>query len=349
MVLSVLLLSPIIVMSFDDISIDELNVFPLDKLAKTLTLYAINKKKVVCLTRSQIKALEVTGDVDAIGTLPEQWICFPLHHQGAFLGSFVVQSYRMGTEYSQHDIDVLVLISHVIAAALFLFKRNSQLSDALNSLQLHKDQLEEKVQERTYKLEQVLNSLKEEVEKGKKQEQQLKFIAFHDALTNLYNRKYLLDQMQLLSSKSKREETHVVIAFLDLDGFKAINDEYGHACGDYVLQVTAQRLQECFRQHDIIARYGGDEFVVLLNNKIQLDDLTGILKRTITSVSSDIEYQANIVSIGVSIGVAQSKQMNIDTEHLLDQADKALYQAKANGKGCFVFSYNTLGTELTCK
>jgi len=322
----------------DDISIDELNLVPVVTLAKTLTSYAIKKKRVVSLTRSQIEALSLTGEVEVLGTMPEQWLCLPLHHQGAYLGNFVVQSYRTHLEYSRHDIDVLVLISHVIAAALSLFKRNSQLSDALNELQLHKDQLEAKVHERTYKLEETLASWQKEMVKGKELEGKLKYIAFHDNLTSLYNRQFFLDQMQLLTSKSNREQTHVIIAFLDLDGFKVINDKHGHACGDYVLQVTAKRLKECFRQHDLIARYGGDEFVVLLNNKIQAADLEGVLNRLIVSISSEISYQENTVSVGVSIGVAQSRQINIDTAQLLEQADQALYQAKANGKGRFVFS-----------
>ncbi|KGJ91646.1 sensor domain-containing diguanylate cyclase [Colwellia psychrerythraea] len=322
----------------DNISIDELNLVSIDQLVKTLTSYAIQKKKVVCLTRPEIEALALAGEVDVLGTMPEQWLCFPLHHQGAFLGDFVVQSYRSQNEYSQHDIDILILISHVIAAALFLFKRNSQISDTLNEIQLHKDRLEEKIHERTYKLEQALNDLQKEMAKGKKLEQKLKFIAFHDNLTNLYNRQYFLDQMKLLTSKSHREETHVIIAFLDLDGFKKINDENGHACGDHVLQITAQRLKKCFRQHDIIARYGGDEFVVLLNNQILLEDLKGLLHRVITVISSDISYQEQEVSVGLSIGLSQSKQATIDTQKLLEQADQALYQAKANGKGCFVFN-----------
>ncbi|MCP4988842.1 MAG: GGDEF domain-containing protein [Colwellia sp.] len=228
-----------------------------------------------------------------------------------------------------------MLISHVISAALFLFKRNSQLSDTLNEFQLHKDQLEEKVYERTHKLEQALNSLEKEMAKGKELEKQLKFIAFHDSLTDLYNRKFFLDQMQLLASRSKREKIHATITFLDLDGFKAINDVYGHACGDHVLRITAQRLQECFRQHDIIARFGGDEFVVLLNNHISIADLENILNRLIVSIYSGIHYKEHIVSVGVSVGVAQPKQINIDTQQLLEQADKALYQAKSSGKGVF--------------
>ncbi len=322
----------------DDISVDELNLVPLEKLAKTLTLYAIKKKEVVCLTRSEIETLELAGEVEVIGTMPEQWLCFPLHHQGAYLGNFVVQSYRTKDEYSQHDVDVLVLISQVIAAALSLFKRNSQLSDALNELQLHKDQLTEKVHERTAKLEDALTKLQDEVAKGKLLEDKLKFFAFHDSLTNLYNRKYLLDQLTLLKSRSQRQVTHIAIAFLDLDGFKTINDRHGHACGDHVLKVTAQRLHSCFRQHDIIARFGGDEFVVLFNDKVLAHDLSGILTRVISLISSEINYQDKTISVGVSIGVAQSEQLNIDTQALLESADKSLYRAKTQGKGCYIYN-----------
>ncbi len=322
----------------DDISTEELNLVPIERILKTLTHYAIKKKKVVCLTRPEIDELSVNGDVLVLGTLPEQWLCFPLQHQGAFLGSFVVQSYRSQSEYSQHDIDVLALISHVIAASLSLFKRNSQLSDALNEVQVHKDQLQEKVKLRTSALEDALANLQKEVNKGKELEQQLKFLAFHDSLTNLCNRKYFLDQMSLLSSKSSREDVYVTILFLDLDGFKLINDNHGHACGDYVLKVTAKRLTECFRHHDIVARFGGDEFVVLLNSNIIHDDLVSILQRVICSVSNDISYQGNNVSVGVSIGVSQSQCRKLESKKLLEQADQALYKAKEKGKGCFVFN-----------
>ena len=322
----------------DDLSAEELNLVPIERILKTLTHYAINKKKVVCLTRSEIEQLSVNGDVVVLGTLPEQWLCFPLQHQGSFLGSFVVQSYRSESEYSQHDINVLALISHVIAASLALFKRNSQLSDALNEVQVHKDQLQEKVKLRTLALEETLAKLQKEVSKGKELEQQLKFLAFHDNLTNLYDRNYFFDQMALLSSKSSREAVYATILFLDLDGFKRINDNYGHACGDYVLKVTAKRLTECFRHHDVVARFGGDEFVVLLTSKIVNDDLVNILQRIICSVSNEMSYQGNDVSVGVSIGISQAQCCKIDSKKLLEQADQALYQAKEKGKGCFVFN-----------
>jgi len=322
----------------DDISTDDLNLVPLEKLFKTLTMYAIKKKQVVCLTRNEIEILGEQGEVCVLGTIPEQWLCFPLIHQGEFLGDFVIQSYRSSEEYSQQDIDVLNLISHVIAAALFLFKQNAELTDTLSQLQQHKDQLEEKIQSRTSELEHTLSSLQDEIEKSKELEERLKFLAFHDSLTELYNRQYFLEQMENLASKSKREQIHAVVAFLDLDGFKPINDAFGHACGDYVLKTTAQRLLSCFRRHDTVARFGGDEFVILLNNAISNESLVAILTRVVEVVSQVIHYQDNCVKIGVSIGVAQHFNGVINPSQLLERADFSLYQAKEKGKGCFVFN-----------
>jgi diguanylate cyclase (GGDEF)-like protein len=330
--------------SIDNMSLDELNLVPLEKLFKTLTLYAIKKKKIVCLNRTQIEALETKGEVKVLGTMPEQWLCFPLAHQGEFLGNFVVQSYRDSTEYSQHDIDVLTLISNVIAASLFLFRQNAQLSDTLEELQQHKDLLEIKVHERTRELESTLGVLQVEIDKSKELEQQLTFLAFHDSLTKLYNRKYFIDQMDVMASKSYRERSEAILAFLDLDDFKSINDKYGHACGDYVLQTTAKRLKTCFRRHDVIARFGGDEFVVLINNAISSDDLTVLLDRVVFLLSSEIKYKKDEdvihVSIGVSLGIAVCNHYKVNVNNVLEQADKALYQAKERGKGCYVFSHN---------
>lgn len=320
----------------DKISSEELNLVPLEEIFETLTFYAIKKKKPVCLTKTEIQLLMDNGEVNIIGTIPEQWLCFPLTHQDNFLGDFVIQSYRSSEEYNQHDMDVLTLISNVIAAALFLFNQNAELNDALTELNEHKEQLEQKIKARTYELENTLGSLQIEIDKSKELQQQLSFLAFHDNLTGLYNRQYFIDQLELLASKSKRESSFVTLAFTDLDGFKAVNDTYGHVCGDYILKITAKRLRECFRRHDIITRFGGDEFVILIQSEISKKSLHLILTRVIELVSSPISYQEHNLSVGISIGVAQINNMEIQINQLLDQADKALYQAKEQGKGCFV-------------
>lgn len=322
----------------DDISIEELNIVPLEKLFKTLTMYAIKKKQVVCLTKQQISRLSEQGEVQVLGTVPEQWLCFPLIHQGDYLGSFVIQSYRSSEEYEQHDIDVLTLISNVIAAALFLFRQNTELNQTLHELERHKEQLAEKVTERTAELEQTLSSLQLEIAKGKELEQQLKELAFHDGLTKLYNRQYFVDQMEMLASKSKREPVEAIVAFLDLDGFKPLNDNFGHAYGDHVLKVIAKRLQDCFRRHDIVARFGGDEFVVLIGNPISTANLENLLNRVVATISQAIEFQEQSVRVGVSIGIARHLGETFDIDNLLERADFALYQAKNKGKGCFIFN-----------
>jgi len=320
----------------DKISSEELNLVPLEEIFETLTFYAIKKKRTVCLTKAEIQQLMDNGDVNVIGTIPEQWLCFPLIHQGDFLGDFVVQSYRSDKEYNQHDIDVLTLISNVIAAALFLFNQNAELNDTLTELNEHKEQLEDKIKARTHELENTLSSLQIEIDKSKELQQQLSFLAFHDHLTGLYNRQYFIDQLEILASKSKREKSFVTLAFTDLDGFKAINDTYGHACGDYILKVTAKRLRECFRRHDIITRFGGDEFVVLIHSEISKESLQHMLGRVVEFISSPISYQEHNLNVGISIGVAQSKNTEIKINPLLEKADKALYQAKEQGKGCYI-------------
>jgi len=316
----------------DSVSSDEINSVPLEELYDTLTFYALKKKKVVCLVKNDIQQLVEKNVINVLGSMPEQWLCFPLIYKGNFLGDFVIQSYRSTDEYNQDDINILNFISNVIAAALYLFNKNSELEE-------YKEQLEIKIFKRTEELESTLKSLTVEIEKSKELEEQLTFEAFHDSLTGLYNRKYLVDHLEITSSKSKRNDLNLCIAFLDLDGFKLINDNYGHACGDHVLKVTAERLQSCFRRHDILARFGGDEFVVLICEKLTKEDLTVIFNRVLHTVSSPIYYEEQqSVSVGVSIGLARSEQTSIVHKELLAQADQALYEAKEKGKGCFVFN-----------
>ena len=324
----------------DSLSSEELNNVPLDDIFETLTFYAIKKKKIVSLTKEDINKLIDNQEVNVLGTIPEQWLCFPLIYKELFLGSFVIQSYRSCDEYDQNDIDILSFISNVIAAALYLFNKNTELADALSEVQEYKDQLEIKIFDRTTELESTLSSLQLEISKSKELEKQLTYEAFHDNLTGLYNRKYFVDHLEIVASRCKREPIKVYIAFLDLDGFKLINDKHGHACGDHILKITAQRLKSGFRRHDILARFGGDEFVVLISADISLVHLKQLLKRIIISVASPVIIEDKTeVSVGVSIGVAYSDQANVVQNELLHQADNALYKAKKQGKSCYVLDW----------
>jgi len=317
----------------DSMSIDSLNKVPLEDIFSTLTFYAIKKKKIVCLTKDEINQLLDVNEVKIIGSVPEQWLCFPLQYKGKFFGNFVVQSYRSKDEYNENDIEILGYISGVIATAIFLFNKNIELEKALIEVESNKDLLEVKIQQRTAELEDTLQSLKQEMIKSKTLEKQLTFEVFHDSLTQLYNRKFFADQLEIEASKAEREVHQVTLAYMDLDGFKQINDNFGHDCGDVVLKAIADRLRLCFRRHDNIVRIGGDEFVLLITVAINDPDMMKLFNRLIELVSQPIAYKDSVVNVGISIGLSASDKPDVIREQLLVQADNALYQSKSNGKG----------------
>jgi len=320
----------------DGMSVESLSKVSDQILSSSLTSYALKKKAIVNLQKPEISRLMSSNIINPIGTIPDQWLCLPLMHKGEYFGSIVVQSYRDTDEYKEDDIEILTYISDVIATALFFFNENIALSEALICLERNKEQLEEKITERTLSLENTLTSLQSEIIKSKQLEEQLKFDAYHDELTSLYNRKYFIEQLDLVASQVNRDFHTIFLAYMDLDGFKAINDTFGHACGDFVLTKTAERMLSCFRRHDIVARLGGDEFVVLITDATSFDGIEHLFQRLIECISSPLEYQSETVSVGLSIGLACTEQASDVSSHLLAQADSALYQAKEAGKGCLV-------------
>ena len=127
------------------------------------------------------------------------------------------------------------------------------------------------------------------------------------------------------------------ILFVDLDGFKPINDRLGHQAGDAVLRHTAKLFQSCLRQGDVVGRYGGDEFTFLLNQVHDESDATSIAERILTKLQAPINV-GEPVHVGASIGIAFRTNMNETAEELIRDADQAMYRAKAQGKNCYVIS-----------
>ncbi len=159
-------------------------------------------------------------------------------------------------------------------------------------------------------------------------------LARYDPLTDLPNRAVFLDRLHFALQLARRRKHHVALLFIDLDGFKPVNDRFGHAAGDAVLVEVAQRLQARVREIDTVARLGGDEFAVLLDG-IDLERAEAICERILTALVSGVETADHLVTVSASIGLAVGSG-DQRANDLLRDADLAMYEAKARGKNRFV-------------
>jgi len=172
------------------------------------------------------------------------------------------------------------------------------------------------------------------------------FIAVHDGLTGLHNRTFLTDHFETLIKGAHRRRERLAVIQLDLDRFKQINDTLGHAAGDYVLVVTAQRMRDSCRASDLCARLGGDEFVMILNGAGTTEDIHALAKRIIGEINEPITFQGTTIMPGASAGIAVYPVDADNAQDLLVHADLALYSAKKLGGGNFSFFSEELRREL---
>lgn len=168
-------------------------------------------------------------------------------------------------------------------------------------------------------------------------EDKVRYMALHDALTGLPNRILLADRMEQAITQARRYNNNLAVLFLDLDGFKIINDRHGHHIGDEVLRQVSQRLQACVREVDTVARVGGDEFVVVLADNVTNAGTIRIAQAILASIREPINTEAGQVSVGTSIGIAIFPKNGDNNATLQANADTAMYAAKNSGKGkvCF--------------
>jgi diguanylate cyclase (GGDEF)-like protein len=166
-------------------------------------------------------------------------------------------------------------------------------------------------------------------------EKRLLYVASHDALTQLPNRALLDDRLSQALLSHQREQAHFALLFVDLDGFKQINDHYGHPIGDELLVRVAQLLGKAVRGSDTVARFGGDEFVILLNRVQDLDAATQVADNILQSLSSPFTIEGVNVDIAVSIGVVIYPRDGDTAIGLLKKADQLMYQAKSAGGRCY--------------
>ncbi len=169
----------------------------------------------------------------------------------------------------------------------------------------------------------------------------LETLALHDALTGLPNRRLLMDRLSLAIAHARRSKRLMAIMYLDLDGFKQINDALGHAAGDALLCLVAARLVAAVRQEDTVARMGGDEFVIVLWELNHAEGVARLVSKIVQAVSQPYYIQDGSVNMTVSIGVGIYPLHGEDVETLMKSADLALYEAKRTGKNDYRISART--------
>ena len=171
----------------------------------------------------------------------------------------------------------------------------------------------------------------------KEREQRIQHLADHDALTGLLNRRLLEDRLQQSITLARRNDALVAVMLIDLDGFKAVNDQFGHLMGDYALRTVARRLRECVRESDTVARLGGDEFVVLLSGQRVPEDSSLVAEKILSGLTEPVAAGGRRFEIGASIGISIYPRDGTTPEALLKHADAAMYRVKEAGKNRYQY------------
>lgn len=180
----------------------------------------------------------------------------------------------------------------------------------------------------------------------KRTEQRLNRLAHYDTLTDIPNRILFRDRLEHAIRLADRDQAHFALMFIDLNGFKLVNDNFGHDIGDTVIQQCAQRLQECMRRSDSVARMGGDEFTLLLENTDSSANVAHVAEKVIERISEPYHIGGYELTIGCSIGIAVFPEAGRDTDALLKNADLAMYEAKQRDDSGYRFFTDAMNREV---
>ncbi len=285
-----------------------------------LTELVIRKGETLLLSSDDIIDLHKKGVISTPHKATTTWLGVPLIHSGVVLGVMVIQSYHRKLVYTEQDAELLNFVSDHIASAI---KRRELLAFERQTHEI----LEQQVRLRTLALE-------EEILQRKQAEEQLTHAASHDNLTGLANRVIFIDLLNHAIASSKRfPERLFAILFLDLDRFKVVNDSLGHHAGDTLLKIVAKELLSLVRNKDTVARFGGDEFVILIEDLESKQEAYDIAERITEFLSTPFMIDDHPVYIGTSIGVLFNNERYDNADIMLRDADTAMYHAKEKGRG----------------
>ena len=187
----------------------------------------------------------------------------------------------------------------------------------------------------------VMSGTHQDINTRKQAEEKINHLATHDVLTDLPSLRLARDRMVMAMGLARRHKTAVAVMFVDLDGFKSVNDNLGHDTGDYVLKQVAQRLLSCVRETDTVARVGGDEFLLVATEIHDRETVSMIAERVMHLVPQLIVYKGGTAVVGASIGIALYPGDGEDMDQLIKKADEAMYRIKKAGKNGFCFINTT--------
>ena len=175
----------------------------------------------------------------------------------------------------------------------------------------------------------------QDITEQKQAQDQVEWLAHYDMLTNLPNRALFFDRLRQGLAQAKRNKWSLALLYMDLDGFKSVNDTLGHHVGDLLLVAVAERLTQCVRETDTVSRLGGDEFTVILNGMQKTEDAIVVAQKIIKAISLPFNLEGHEVHIGISIGVAHCTEKTSKEDALVKIADRAMYEAKLAGKNTY--------------
>jgi diguanylate cyclase (GGDEF)-like protein/PAS domain S-box-containing protein len=184
----------------------------------------------------------------------------------------------------------------------------------------------------------LIAGINHDITQRKHIEEQIRHMANHDGLTNLPSLRLAKDRLAVALKTARRQQSIAAVMFIDLDGFKAVNDTYGHDIGDLTLKQVAQRLQACVREVDTVARIGGDEFLFIATGLRDRDNAAMIAEKIIQSVTQPVAFNGHQTSVGASIGIALFPPECNDIDHMIKLADQAMYVAKHSRGKKYIFA-----------
>lgn len=238
----------------------------------------------------------------------------------------VVESLGLGAnDYVTKPVDISIAVARI----------NSQLeaSKSSRSIRDSKKILEAKTEELSHAVEEKKVELRVEFDRRQISEEKLHFLAYHDPLTKMLNRQGFRDALAHAVTESHGPGIEPALLFIDLDGFKAVNDVHGHETGDKLLCAVARQMQEIVPDNFVIARLGGDEFAIISFYEDQPASSMSMAEKLVEGLGKPFDIDGSLIAIGASCGVARASEFSSDLDGLVKGADLAMYHAKSNGRG----------------